>query len=149
MTKFIFNDGGRKAAGFKSSNAGDCVCRAICIAADLPYAEVHKALSEGNYSQRKSKRCKSMSNKGADSGVYTKRKWFKDYMQSLGFHWVSTMGIGTGCKVHMKAEELPKGKIVCRLTRHYSAMVDGVINDTYDPSRDGTRCVYGYWTLEP
>ena len=62
MTKFIFNDGGRKAAGFKRKNAGDCVCRAIAIAADLPYAEVHKALSEGNYSQRKSKRCKSMSN---------------------------------------------------------------------------------------
>ena len=145
MTKFIFNDGGRKAAGFKRKNAGDCVCRAIAIAADLPYAEVHKALSEGNYSQRKSKRCKSMSNKGADSGVYTRRKWFKDYMMSLGCKWVPTMGIGTGCKVHMKADELPKGKIICRLTRHYSAMIDGVINDTYDPSREGTRCVYGYW----
>lgn len=26
---------------------------------------------------------------------------------------------------------------------------DGVIRDTHDPSRDGTRCVYGYWTAEP
>jgi len=25
------------------------------------------------------------------------------------------------------------------------AVIDGVINDTYDCSREGTRCVYGYW----
>jgi hypothetical protein len=24
--------------------------------------------------------------------------------------------------------------------------VDGIINDTYDCSREGTRCVYGYFT---
>ena len=24
---------------------------------------------------------------------------------------------------------------------------DGVVHDTYDPSRDGTRCVYGYWRI--
>lgn len=27
----------------------------------------------------------------------------------------------------------------------YAAVVDGVVRDTHDPSRDGTRCVYGYW----
>lgn len=21
----------------------------------------------------------------------------------------------------------------------------GMVHDTFDPSRDGTRCVYGYW----
>ena len=24
----------------------------------------------------------------------------------------------------------------------------GAVRDTYDPSRDGTRCVYGYWSKE-
>jgi hypothetical protein len=24
-------------------------------------------------------------------------------------------------------------------------VIDGVIHDTFDPSRGGTRCVYGYW----
>lgn len=33
---FIFNDGGRAAAGFRGK-AGDCVCRAIAIAAERPY----------------------------------------------------------------------------------------------------------------
>ena len=65
-------------------------------------------------------------------------------MQSLGFKSVATMGIGTGCKVHLKADELPKGRIICNLSRHYCAVVDGVINDTYDPSRGETRCVYSY-----
>ena len=26
-----------------------------------------------------------------------------------------------------------------------SAVIDGVIRDTHDPGRDGTRCVYGYY----
>ncbi len=26
-------------------------------------------------------------------------------------------------------------------------MIDGVVHDTYDCTRNGTRCVYGYWTL--
>lgn len=30
--------------------------------------------------------------------------------------------------------------------RHLCAVVNGVVRDTYDPSRCGTRCVYGYWT---
>ena len=57
------------------------------------------------------------------------------------------MGIGTGCTVHLNPNELPKGRIICRVTRHYVAVINGVINDTYDCSRDGTRCVYGYWYI--
>ncbi|WP_231970582.1 hypothetical protein [Polynucleobacter necessarius] len=40
---FEFNDGGREAAGFKGG-AGDCVVRAIAIAAELPYMEVYEDL---------------------------------------------------------------------------------------------------------
>ena len=66
----------------------------------------------------------------------------------LGFEFVATMTIGSGCKVHLKAEELPKGTIICRVSNHYVTVIDGVINDTYDCSRNGTRCVYGYWKLK-
>jgi hypothetical protein len=34
------------------------------------------------------------------------------------------------------------------VSKHYCAVIDGVIHDTSDPSRDGTRCVYGYWIKE-
>lgn len=41
--------------------------------------------------------------------------------------------------------ELPPGRLVVSVSKHLTAVVDGVIHDRYDPSRDGTRCVYGYW----
>ena len=43
-----------ETAGFKG-DADDCVCRAIAIAADLPYKTVYDRLAEGNASQRKSR----------------------------------------------------------------------------------------------
>lgn len=137
--EYKFNDGGRQAAGYKGS-AGDCVCRAISIAAGLDYDEVYQALSEGNAKERKGNRKRS-----ARNGIHTTRKWFKDYMVSLGFTWVPTMQIGSGCKVHLKADELPAGRLVCNVSKHMCAVIDGVLHDTHDCSRDGTRCVYGYW----
>ena len=48
----------------------------------------------------------------------------------------------------MSANELPNGIVICRLSRHLTTVIDGVIFDTYDCSRDGTRMVYGYWTKD-
>lgn len=143
--KFIFNDGGRALAGFKGT-AGDCVCRSIAIATGKPYNEVYNSLAAGNVAQRRSKRTKKKG-KTAREGIHTGRKWFKEYMKTLGFEWVPTMLIGQGCKVHLKEGELPAGKLVVALSKHMTAVIDGVINDTHDPSRDGVRCVYGYYLL--
>ena len=135
---FEFNDGGRAAAGYKG-DAGDCVCRAIAIAADLPYQDVYDRLAEGNASQKK--------RRSARNGISVKHKWFKNYMRELGFRWTPTMQIGSGCQVHLKAEELPGGRIICNVSKHVCAVIEGTIHDTHDPSRDGSRCVYGYWAL--
>ena len=143
MDTFIFNDGGRAEAGYKGQT-GDCVCRSICIVTGKPYDEVYQALAEGNFTQRKSKHSKK-GKRTAANGINTKRKWFNEYMLSLGFKWVPTMFIGVGCKMHLKKEELPTGKIICNVSKHFVAVVDGVINDIYDCSREGTRCVYGYY----
>ena len=56
--------------------------------------------------------------------------------------------IGRGCTVHLRAEELPTGRLVVSLSKHVTAVVNGVIRDTHDPSHGGTRCVYGYFTNE-
>jgi hypothetical protein len=146
MSKFKYNDGGRELAGFKGY-AGDCVCRAICIAANKPYNVVYDRLAEGNAMQRKSKHTPKRT-RSARNGINVKRKWFKDYMLSLGFTWTPTMAIGSGCTVHLKSEELPRGKIICTVSKHWVSVIDGVINDTYDCSRNGTRCVYGFWSIE-
>ena len=168
-TQFQYNDGGRAAAGFKGET-GDCVVRAIAIAAQLSYREVYDALSGGCRSERKSKRNKTRKQSARD-GVYTSRKWFKEYMASIGWTWTPTMQIGSGCKVHLVAEELPSGRLIVHTAGHSVAVIDGVVHDIYDSSkpthylfqdkgqelkpgqwREGgwihqisQRCVYGYW----
>ena len=146
---FQENDGGRRAAGYKGYT-GDCVTRAIAIAANLPYEQVYEVLAKGNATQRKSKRAsKYTGKKTASHGINVNKVWFKKYMRSLGFKWVSVMGIGTGCTTHLRSDELPQtGSLVLSLSKHYAAYVNGVLNDDYDCSRGGTRCVYGYWIHE-
>ena len=143
--KININDGGRKDAGYKGE-AGDCVARAIAITAQLPYQDVYDTLAEGNANQRQSKHTPKQQ-RSARNGIFVKRKWFKDYMKTIGFEWVATMQIGSGCKVHLTTDELPKGRLVVSVSKHYTSVIDGVLNDTFDCSRDGERCVYGYWRL--
>lgn len=146
MTTFQYNDGGRQEAGYKGS-ASDCVCRAICIATGKPYQEVYDFLAEQTAGQRKSKNNKKGRSKSAANGINTSRKWFGDYMALLGFTWVPTMFVGQGCKVHLKKEELPMGRLMVNVSHHMVAVINGVIHDTHDSSRQGTRCVYGYYIL--
>jgi hypothetical protein len=140
---FVYNDGGREAAGFKGST-GDCVTRAIAIATGLPYTEVYNALNQLATNERITKRRKKLSN--ARTGVHKDTK--RVYLESLGWTWVPCMGIGTGCKVHLKESELPMGRIIVGLSKHSAAVIDGVLHDAYDCSREGTRCVYGYFKKE-
>lgn len=69
-------------------------------------------------------------------------------MALFGGVWVPRMQIGSGCKCHLRANEIPMtGRIVCNVSKHVCAVVDGVLNDTHDCSRRGERCVYGYWVF--
>lgn len=140
--EFVLNDGGRAEAGFKGK-AGDCVARAIAIASGLPYTEVYNALAQGTGNQPAGKRGKRPAT--ANQGITVGRKLFKDYMASIGFVWTPTMGIGTGCKVHLVDGELPMGRLVVSVSKHYTSVIDGVVNDTWNPQRATGRCVYGYW----
>ena len=137
---FIYDDGGRELAGFKGTT-GDCVCRAIAIATELPYKEVYDLINDFCKKERITKRHRHRGS--ARTGVCIKT--IRKVMASLGWVWVPTMFIGSGCQVHLRAEELPSGRIVVNLSGHNAAVVDGVLHDTYDCSRDETRCVYGYW----
>ena len=143
---FASDDGGREEAGRKG-DTGDCVARAIAITTGLHYQQVYDRLAEGNATQRKGKHepDTKAGKRTASRGINTKRKWFKDYMAELGFAWTPTMFVGSGCKVHCRSDELPSGRLILNLSKHFTTMIDGVIHDTYDPSREGTRCVYGYW----
>jgi hypothetical protein len=139
--EFIFNDGGRIASGFVGHSAGDCVARAIAITAQIPYREVYDAINGLAVSERKGKRKRGVSN--ARTGVY--KQTYRKFLESIGWKWTPTMQIGSGCKVHLRADELPTGRIIVSLSRHLCAVIDGVIHDTHNCSRDGMRCVYGYF----
>lgn len=138
--KFIYNDGGRDT----EKPQRDCVTRAIAIATGKPYREVYEAMCSINFNSRSDIECTGGNR--ADRGVDTKCKGFKDYMKSISWKWTPTMKIGSGCKVHLREGELPSGKLIVSVSHHLVAVIDGVINDTHDCSRGGTRCVYGYWT---
>ncbi len=138
----FYNDGGRKAAGFKG-DAGDCVTRAIAIATGVPYREVYDALHARAREAARSARTKKHGSPRA--GVH--RNVYQPYLESLGFVWTPTMQIGQGCKVHLRVGELPGGTLVVAVSRHLVAVVNGVVHDTHDPSRGGQRCVYGYYRV--
>ena len=138
--EFKYNDGGRSNY-FKAENVGDCVVRAITIATKGDYKETYEAINKLAKEEKISSKKQSISS--ARNGVY--KETYKKYLESKGWEWVSCMGIGTGCKVHLNEYELPNGRIICKLSHHLTCVIDGVLNDTYDCSREGTRCVYGFW----
>jgi hypothetical protein len=148
--KWIYHDGGRAAAGF-SGDTGDCVTRAIAIATDQPYLDVYAVLADmrADYATTsRSRQARRIINgrgpvRSAANGI--PKPVIREYMGLINWRWVPTMGIGTGCTVHMRAADLPPGRLIVSVTRHLAAVIDGVLYDTHDCTRAGTRCVYGYW----
>jgi hypothetical protein len=140
--KYKYNDGGRAVAGFTGTvQPGDCVCRAIAIASGKEYRDVYDEINSRAKTARKGSR---KSRSSARNGVFMELS--KELLADLGWEWVPTMKIGQGCRVHLREDELPTGIIICRLSRHLCCVIDGVVHDVFDPSRDGSRCVYGYWS---
>jgi hypothetical protein len=142
--EFVFHDGGRAAAGYRGST-GDCVTRSIAIATGKPYQEVYDALNRLSQTERLGKRKRRRSN--SRKGVF--RATYQRYLESLGWRWTSTMSIGSGCQVHLRASELPAGPLLVKVSRHLTAVIDGTLYDTHNCSRGGTRCVYGFFSLKP
>ena len=141
------DDGGRAAAGYKGK-VGDCVIRSIAIATNLSYRKIYDdlyKLNENFRTKSKTKLAKSLKLKNDSPRNGTHRPVFKEYLKNLGWNWTPTMFIGQGCKVHLKKDELPGGTLIVSCSRHITVVKDGVLHDTYDCSRNGTRCVYGYW----
>jgi hypothetical protein len=138
---FIYNDGGRKESGF-SGKARDCVCRSISIATNRPYSEIYDLINSFSKNERIGNRKNGKSSAGNGVYKYTQQK----VMEKLGGRWTPLMTIGSGCRVHLTPSELPSsGRYVLVVSKHLCAWIDGNLHDTYDCSRNGTRCVYGYY----
>jgi hypothetical protein len=152
---WVKDDGGRAESGIargdrRRTETGDCVTRAVAIATGKPYREVHDALTVA-----------SVRYIYADAGDNAYTKWarrrggvrlfdpdhgcheraYGPYLESLGWKFTSTKGQ----KVHLRADELPPGRLVVEIRRHLAAVVDGVIHDAYNSGGAGRVRVTGYW----
>jgi hypothetical protein len=142
---WVWDDGGREEAGYRG-RAGDCVVRAVAIATRQPYREVYEVLFDAQrrlyYASRADgKKSSASPRSGVDPKV------IRAYLAEYGWTWTPAMTIGSGCTHHPVVGEIPDApRLILRLSRHLAAVIDGVLHDTYDPTRDGTRCVYGWWT---
>lgn len=141
-----FDDGGRADHGFKGI-AGDCVTRSIAIALDMPYGAVYRELRDrmaDDVARARPGSSRARRKTTPRDGVH--RDVYEAFLFDYGWVWAPTMSIGGGCTTHLRPSELPDvDRIIARLSRHITAVVDGTIRDTHDPSRSGTRCVYGYF----
>jgi hypothetical protein len=107
----------------------------VSIAADLIVTWTSLAEEE-----RITKRHRRRSN--SRTGVA--RKTYERYLASIGWAWTPCMQIGQGCKVHLLKSELPSGRLIVRLSKHLTCVIDGVIYDSHDPSREGDRPEFLY-----
>lgn len=139
--EFIYSDGGRSK--YFKGRVGDCVVRAIANATGKDYKEIYDGINRLAKGERTGSRKRGKSS--ARNGVYKETE--KKYIEGeLGWVWVPLMGIGTGCQVHLSSHDLPaKGNYIVRTSRHLTCVKDGKLYNTYDCTREGTRCVYGYW----
>lgn len=138
---WVWTDGGRAAAGYGTgTDARDCVARAMAVAMALDYREAYEMLATRSQELGFGRTARD----GVPSSVY------KTLWSDLAWVWRPTMHIGSGTTVHLRVGEIPdEGRAIVRLSRHLTALVDGVVWDNHDPSRGGTRCVYGFWTPPP
>lgn len=134
---FVRDDGG------VSIGRGNCVVRAFAIASQRDPEEIAGMIRSLAKRERRGKRKRGRSTPG--SGVYAGT--IRKLAEALGAKWTPTMMIGSGCQVHVRQGEIPPGRVVLSLSKHVAAAIDGVVHDTCDPSRGGTRCVYGFWTF--
>lgn len=136
MTKWIkqirYNDGGRIASGFQSS-AGDCAVRALSILTGSGYMNVRNRMLDIISRERGIRSCVEK------EGVYLKtiRKFLKPV---CGFTWYS----------NTKWDKLPtEGRLLVVCDYHAVAVIDGVINDTFDPvNRTFAGKMRGYYILD-
>ena len=159
--RFVYDDGGMYEAGDKLPELAprqrkvyqDNVAeydhiRAIAIASGYGWAKIkkeYKQFEDENSWWGRIRKAKDGNSKRREKGL-EHGQCVKAFIEEvLGWEWKPVMGIGTGVTMHCDKKELPRGSLILRCTKYYMASVDGVVHDTYDYTRDGTRAVYGYW----
>lgn len=139
--EFVYATGGREKY-YNAIKVGDCVTRAIANATGRDYKEIYDIIN--SYASRE--RARDGKRSTARNGV-SKDTVYR-VLTDMGWNWVPTMFIGKGCQTHLNEKELPSGTLIVSVSKHLTCVKDGVLYDTYDCTRGGKRCVYGYYYLK-
>lgn len=138
--KWIYDDGGRSKY-YQKENVNDCVCRSIAIVTGRDYKEIYDLINKYAEEYRQEN-----PNDVSHPRIGVSKDLTYKILTDLGYKWIPKMYFGKGCLCHLRDGELPKkGKIIVSVSKHLTCVVDNVIHDIYDPSREGKRCVYGYY----
>jgi hypothetical protein len=151
--RWVKDDGGGRASGIarapgRKDAVGDCVTRAIAIAAEMPYREVHNALilatvhhlyagGDNDYWGKRDRRRGGVRAFDPDHGC--RDSVYGPYLKSLGWVHVTPKGM------RLRADQLPRGRLIVQIHRHLVAVIDHVIHDTHNCGRAGLVRVDGYW----
>jgi hypothetical protein len=129
---FQFDDGGHSGIGLETNpHDGECWTRAYAIGQQIPYTQaagILGALGSTVILGRKKHLLRSL------------RDMIGRLLEQDGWEWTPTR-----CRVHLRNGELPPGRLIVVIKRHWTVVIDGVLHDTFDCSRQGKSCVYGYW----
>jgi hypothetical protein len=125
---FVYNDGGRRASGFKR-HGGDCVVRAVAIATKQDYKYVYKLCSIFNAAQR--------GTMSASNGVPLTRAFHK---------WMTNMGWEYKHCGDTPFDTPSAGTFILHTDKHYTAVIDGVVHDTFNLFNTFVEVpILGYW----
>lgn len=138
--EFVYATGGREKY-YDAIRVGDCVTRAIANATGRDYKQIYDLINSYASRERPRDGKKSSARNGVSNDTVYR------VLTDLGWNWVPTMFIGKGCQTHLNEKELPNdGIIIVSVSKHLTCVKDGVLYDTFDCTRGGRRCVYGYYT---
>jgi len=128
MTNYQYNDGGRSK--YFKGKAGDCAARAMAIALEVDYKDAYNELAKANAKGRGGQ-------KSARNGIY--KEDFNRVLEAHGWVWVAAPKF-EGRKAYV--QDMPSGRVIARMARHFVAVIDGVANDTFNST---SKMIYGYW----
>ena len=119
----------------KGLSVGDCVKRAITLAAQMDYMQVQRELN----------RYKKVTGAKAFNSDYNPHKYVENVLHGVKLSFPAEKG-----KPRMNGqrfcEAYKKGRYILNMAGHWSCCVDGVIYDTWDCS---DKCVYTAYKIEP
>ena len=133
MIGYVYNDGGRRAAGFKG-NTGDCVPRAIAIVTGQPYIDVYKTMAAemkaNGYAASGNAYATTKPKAGKRKRGQLKAKDVQHKVKAM--FGLTRVKLPKGPRPTYSQAFDTYGPCLVGTTHHVAAVVDGALHDLFD-----------------